>query len=360
MSKIRNILKKSSLLKKIVFAWRSYKKTYQTNKLAKQWISHFDKNRNKILLALTPEYGNIGDQLIAFATTQFLSDYFPKKQIDELPMKLVTEKSIKYLNTSLYSTVIISGGGYFGSLWFDFEKKSRLIIDYYKNTNIVVFPQTIYYDDNSLYEQKQAIKLYSQCSSLELFIRDNSYSTFIRNVSDSMKTHIYNIPDMAMYLEFSHSEQKRTNITICLRKDKESTNSNEFIQELCKTDTLKTQNINYTDTIVPYEIYPQNRECEIMKKVQEFQESKLVIADRLHAMILCLITGTPCIALNNISKKVEGVWKLWLQDYPYIVFVNQVDEITENLIKKMLNTTQNQYNNSQYKEYWDLLASKIN
>lgn len=55
--------------------------------------------------------------------------------------------------------------------------------------------------------------------------------------------------------------------------------------------------------------------------------SKIVITDRLHAMLICAITGTPCIAFDNISKKVQGVCELWLEKFPYIKFVDSISHI---------------------------------
>ena len=45
---------------------------------------------------------------------------------------------------------------------------------------------------------------------------------------------------------------------------------------------------------------------------------KLVVTDRLHCMIFCAVTGTPCIAFDNSNKKISGVYKMWLGDLNYI------------------------------------------
>ena len=41
-----------------------------------------------------------------------------------------------------------------------------------------------------------------------------------------------------------------------------------------------------------------------MDKFKDFQKSELVITDRLHGMIFCYITKTPCIVMPNNNHKI--------------------------------------------------------
>ena len=47
----------------------------------------------------------------------------------------------------------------------------------------------------------------------------------------------------------------------------------------------------------------ENREQLLKQKIEEFQSAELVITDRLHGMIFSVITGTPCIAFDNLMRK---------------------------------------------------------
>ena len=42
--------------------------------------------------------------------------------------------------------------------------------------------------------------------------------------------------------------------------------------------------------------------------LKKFAKAKIVVTDRLHGMIFTIITNTPCIAINNLSGKVKGVY----------------------------------------------------
>lgn len=62
--------------------------------------------------------------------------------------------------------------------------------------------------------------------------------------------------------------------------------------------------------------------------------AQLVITDRLHAMIFAAITETPCIAMDNKSKKVKGVYE-WIRDLPYVQYADDISTACE-LIQDML------------------------
>ncbi len=70
-------------------------------------------------------------------------------------------------------------------------------------------------------------------------------------------------------------------------------------------DFIRNHNIQYdeTDTVINKNVSKRTRDEELRKKWDQFSKSGLVITDRLHGMIFAAITGTPCIAIDNKSKK---------------------------------------------------------
>ena len=51
----------------------------------------------------------------------------------------------------------------------------------------------------------------------------------------------------------------------------------------------------------------------------------LVITDRLHAVIFCIITNTPCIAFDNATHKVSGVCD-FLGKQPGLYFADNAED----------------------------------
>ena len=119
---------------------------------------------------------------------------------------------------------------------------------------------------------------------------------------------------------------------------------------------------------VPYGVPAEVREFEVERKFDEFRRARLVITDRLHGMIFAAITGTPCIALNNSSGKVEGVWSLWLRHLDYVKFVREaadyvkfVREAAEipALLDAMLALGGRRYDPSVFEKYWADIAATL-
>ena len=51
--------------------------------------------------------------------------------------------------------------------------------------------------------------------------------------------------------------------------------------------------------------------------LKKLSGARFVVTDRLHGMLFCAVTGPPCIALDNVSRKVSGGYA-WLSHLPYI------------------------------------------
>lgn len=98
------------------------------------------------------------------------------------------------------------------------------------------------------------------------------------------------------------------------------------IQHFCNKS-----NIPYliTDTCTNYLISTRKREDELEKFFDLIGRGRLLITDRIHGMLFAEITGTPCIAVDNISKKVSGVFE-WMKNCSYITCVEE-ENITEEL-----------------------------
>ena len=71
----------------------------------------------------------------------------------------------------------------------------------------------------------------------------------------------------------------------------------------------------------------------------------------------CTITGTPCIAFNNSTGKVAGVYS-WIQKLPYIQFVSE-KEISEEIIREALSFEDCQYESIEIQERMREMAKFI-
>lgn len=300
-------------------------------------------NGEKVAVIIaTPTHGNLGDQAIVYAEKKMLRELgYSRNNIVEIKNGVYL-KNAKYLKKQIQPTdwVIIDGGGNLGSLWPWEDDKIFQIISEYLNNKITVFPQTIYYDLKLDQERLMRNKMiYEAHKNLTIFFRDKtSYDFFTEKFPD---TTAYYSPDIVLHVDSLRFNEKRQGALLCLREDKEKTLSEEVKQQIENFLLRQKMSFVYTTTVINETVTAKNRQRELIKKWKEFASSQIVITDRLHGMIFAAITGTPCIALDNKSKKVSGVYK-WIEQLPYIQCVTSFKEVMETY-GKLINLPSQQY-----------------
>ncbi|MDK8210749.1 polysaccharide pyruvyl transferase family protein, partial [Bacillus subtilis] len=68
----------------------------------------------------------------------------------------------------------------------------------------------------------------------------------------------------------------------------------------------------------------------------KFKAAEVVLTDRLHGMIFCAITRTPCIVFNNYNHKIESSYNDWLKDLKYIKFINTSEMTSFEEVNKII------------------------
>ena len=166
---------------------------------------------------------------------------------------------------------------------------------------------------------------YSQARDLTILLRDKTSLDFFVRTFPKVKVEL--CPDIVLSL-IQQQHLKRNGVFLCLRSDREKViNENEVV---ILKEYLNTRGIyvSETDTVIKKSVRHYNRERELQKKWREFSTAKLIITDRLHAMIFSYITETPCIAINNSSKKVEGTFQ-FISKCNFIKMTNSLTEAVE-------------------------------
>ena len=119
----------------------------------------------------------------------------------------------------------------------------------------------------------------------------------------------------------------RNGCILCLRNDCEKTRSEDIDKTIDRqVRILFGDNVETLDMLAPHPIPIIERDAELEKQFDAFRHAELVITDRLHGMIFCAITGTPCIVIDSKSPKIRGCYE-WIKDLPYIIFCEDIDEI---------------------------------
>lgn len=331
MMDVKNILKPvyQSLIDSSI---NNYIKHYSEMKELK-----LNKNKKKIILFSTPNHGNLGDHLIAKAQLCFLNEIKCDREIIEVTGSCFLkykEKIKEYISNE--DKIFISGGGFLGSLWPNEEYIVRDIFSDYPNNEITILPQTVFYSNKSQQFLEDSMNIYKKHKNVRnIFVRDLQSFEFVNKEMKGCFTSAYFVPDMALFLENEMTNKlENEKVLLCMRSDKEKTISNNFEKELLLEIRANGLSYSFTDTVINKTVSIKRRNTELEKKIKEFSNSRLVITDRLHGMIICAITGTPCIALDNSSKKVSGVYK-WISNLDYIHQYSELSQVNNEIINSV-------------------------
>jgi len=94
-------------------------------------------------------------------------------------------------------------------------------------------------------------------------------------------------------------------------------------------------------TISPVNVHADERNETLRSKWEEFGQCSLIITDRLHGMIFSAVTGTNCIAFDNISHKVCGGYE-WLEKLDYVKYCDNYNDF-ENAFQGFSFDEKNEY-----------------
>jgi len=349
--KIRDFLYGFAVTK---FICEKRKKFLIWQKYAWPYVRQRILNPDAVFLIMTPEYNNIGDHAIALAETKMLNE-LGIKYIEISGKMLLFLKENSCLNIFHKRTIIFNGGGYLGTLWVNAEELFRKIIADNPKSKIVMLPNTIYYGESKKDSEylKESTKIYNAHNHLVIYAREKFSYEFMKPLYKDVRL----IPDVVISLDYSDNQKERSGCLLCLRSDHEKTMQDDMLNSiLIQVKDMFGSNFKYTDMLVDQMVSIKDRELNIHKKIDEFKGAELVITDRLHAMIFCAITETPCIVVNSLSPKVKGCYE-WIKNLSYITFMDDVDNLKD-IYNEIKNSTC-EFDNSHLSPYYNMLKDDL-
>lgn len=258
-------------------------------------------------------YNNLGDQAIAEAMSMFLQETCPSKEYVE-----ISEMDFPRYFRSLQNTVCpqdilcLSGGGNMGNWYPKYEAIRRKVITSFPDNRIIVFPQTLDYEADSYGQREMArsAEVYNRHSQLTVCAREEK--SF--KAMSAIYKHVILVPDIVFYLNqcFHEIQKERSySVGICLRADDESVIKEEIRWEFSKQMERQFSKVRTLSTMDERHqvIHKDSRRLLLENKLKQFSDCQVVVTDRLHGMIFCILTGTPCVAIDNRNGKVSSAIK---------------------------------------------------
>lgn len=295
---------------------------------------NFPRER-KVFLIGTPNHENLGDSAITLAQLQFLKDHgWSEDRIKEIPFDDYY-RDWKLVNKWIPRGSVLAhlGGGHMGNQWMDEERLHRGQIKLFPQSPSIIFPQTIYYtpDAAGQAEAQASVPIYNGREHLTLVAREEVSYALMRQLYP--ETAVLLTPDIVLSATmetFGAKPQNRKGVLLCLRSDAEKSLAGDAHLQIEALLKEKGLSFGYTDMYSPDRITPGTRREEVGRKMEELASAELVITDRLHGMVFCALTGTPCIVFSNYNHKVRGTYE-WIRHLNYIRYVTSLSEVEGHL-----------------------------
>ena len=287
-----------------------------------------ETDRTTVWIIGTPEHNNLGDQCIAEAEYSFLRSVFPDVKIREISNNELLWKRYSQLKDIRPSQLVFfHGGGNLGTLWPLSENIREQVIPRLAENRKIIFPQSIWFsgDEEGRLALSRAQETY-RGDHILLCCRDRVSWQFAK---EHFSCRSILVPDIVMWETKKSGPKDRHGALTLLRSDKE--------RKITDTDALRIEavlaekflSLEVYDTIFgPQGITSRSRKKYIKDLVRIISSMECVVTDRLHGMILCAVTETPCIVFRNGYHKVEAAYE-WLKDLKYIRLVHKTDELEE-------------------------------
>lgn len=308
----------------------------------KQTLSAYTNARDLTLpsgkrcfIFLAADYGNIGDIAISTAQKQYLESTLTDYEVISIPIsqtRFVLSSIKKQVKADDIITII--GGGNMGGTYPDIEELRQLVIKSFPSNRIVCFPQTLDWDDSDKSKRalKAIVKTYAEHPDIHIFARESITQNKLHELfSKYNNVNIGLVPDIVMSATAESlgttDSLESSGILRCLRDDKEVALSTEQYAVIDKALVGTGYKIEKTDTHAGGSQLDETQCAKLLAdKLTQFRAAKLVITDRLHGMILCLLSGTPCLVLPNSNHKIRQTQLDWLRNHPRLIFL-ELEEI---------------------------------
>lgn len=233
-------------------------------------------------------------------------------------------------------TICLQGGGNFGDLWGWHHELREEIIAAYPHKRIVIFPQSIHFEDEAALSR--SCEILKQHKDLHIMVRDKKSLGLLqeRGVANLILT-----PDMAHALwgQLSAPPPTHSEPRYLLRDDYEKgalpaslneTKAKPVDWQDLQKGMMKTvfdlgirfiwRDMRYNNILPAASVWNMVAKMLIRRAVGLIAPYETVVTNRLHAVILSGMLKRQVVAYDNSYGKLSSYISIWLHDCPNIVF----------------------------------------
>lgn len=292
--------------------------------ICRHFKGDLDSKKKYAIIFFAADYNNLGDIAITIAQEEFLKkclgDEYQIVKIKESQVYSAA-RAIKKLNKNNVIITLI-GGGNNGSLYEFIEGPRRFLLWKFKDYKIVSFPQTVTFENTvkAIPYEKSFARLCNRCSNLVLVAREKKSYDKYKEIQTSK---VLLTPDIVFFMANNRERilNSTNDVAFIMRNDKEKSINTAMQNQLLQLTENENRKIYFWDTCdVKY--VEDNTEQLLEDFLLKLKQVKFAVTDRLHGMILCYISRTPCIVIDNNNGKIRSTYETWMKNQNFIRLYN--------------------------------------
>ncbi len=280
-----------------------------------------------------PYHINIGDNLIWDGEMQFL------KHVPYRNLGASCSKSWRWPKIKSDAVILFHGGGNFGDLYRDAQEFRLEVIKRYPENRIIMFPQSVWYDDTSLVADDAEVM--ARHKDLTLCIRDRASYEFMKKHFPACRLKL--LPDMAFCISESklakYRGREKGRELFLRRLDKELADTTVLIPDSMEVRDWPTVEASDISVKIVNGLITAGDRCgklpalsSAMMKAGDIVADKImrpalvkkgcrflapysrIMTTRLHVLILAVLLHKPVEYIDNCSGKLSAYADTWLKD----------------------------------------------
>lgn len=285
-------------------------------------------DRGPVALVGFPNYANVGDSAIWLGTLACL------QALGSGPPRYVCDH-VTYARERLAArvgngTILLQGGGSLGDWWPEHQRLREEVIEAFPANPIIQLAQSIHFREPAALARARAV--FDRHPRLTLLLRDQQSLTIACN---EFRAASRLCPDMAFRLGSLPRPAAPSRDVLWLgRVDQESAPAGRapagtgitpvdwlterapilwLARRLGSRHLLRVPGLRWLRTAVPL-TYDWAARRRLLRGCQMLSSGRVVITDRLHGHILCILLGIPHVLLDNRDGKVRRFYETWTRD----------------------------------------------
>lgn len=300
---------------------------------------------DKIALLDYPRHQNAGDALIWLGAKEYLK----RLGVEVTYIASLNHFSADELRKRVpHGPILINGGGNFGDRWVESQAFKESVIEQFPDRKIVQLPQTMEFNTSAGLTRAQAV--YGSHPDTTILIRDRAGYEAAKAAFPNNDVEF--CADMALGYGFHKRGKPKYSLLFLKRTDNEAVDQDiptldgpshkvvdwgfrgPFRVPAWRALRLAEDVARVIPALTPV-VYPLVErsfnvmaEANVRSASKILSEGKIIITDRLHAMVLAALLGIPVFAYDNANKKVSALFKDYVGDLPGVYFAEDAFEAT--------------------------------